>query len=630
VPIDSSDPNFLRKGIITVRIDSLSAVSGTGAGGPYLLPIPQVNNQLNLDTVIGVVANDGHTGMTLQTWPVTILYAPTILTTTLPDAKEDVDYSLNFNNDDSVKRILVQNLNPGHPYTYHLIYKGNSETWYRDFPNKVPLPVWQDDKVTHNVGGAPDTIVGHSPDWISIDPYSGVLTGVPGDTDAPSFAGTCFGPDTLTVVVSDGSNSAYCVAAWENIPINVDSTGHAPFFVQGPGQVCVINDSTFCDSISVYDPDLGRLPCAEDTLTVSDSNGSPFKIDSGSTAIVTGQHQNDTVKLQVCGYFSEDQSYFLQSPIPPEYLTLTVHNVAGLTDTIRIPVHVGENPAFECTIYVSNDSTALHPLTDIQKLCFGAGQGATDGIDQQYCEYELAPAPPTSAFDARWILPIGGSVEGTTVDIRANANALITWQVEFQPGNDGGGAGSLYPVQICWNRSCLDSAALPVPFNEGHFYLRDPQSSQEFSINMATGQGLIDNSLYTVTPIGSDSICLQIRNQSLINAIIVFVPGNSGVNPVAQAVNAIQPNYPNPFANSTMLNFSVAERANVRIDIYDVKGTLVRTLVNETDDAGTYPVTWDGTDAAGANAPDGTYIATMTAGSFTSSVKMSLERGSQQ
>ncbi len=636
VPIDSSDPNFLRKGIIRVRIDSLSAVSGTGAGGPYLLPIPQVNNELNLDTVISVVANDGHTGMTLQTWPVTILYAPTILTTTLPDAKEGVDYSLNFDIPDSVKRILVENLNPGHPYTYHLIYKGSSEKWYRDFPDKVPAPVGYTPSgspiyvAPDTVGGSPDSVVGYSPDWISIDPYSGVLTGIPGDTDAPAMAGAPCGGDTLTVVVSDGTNKSYCVAAWINIPFNVDSVNHAPAFVAGPGQICVMNDSTFCDSVLVYDPDLRRMDCAVDTLTVSTTNGSPFTIDSQSTAVVTGQLSNDTVKLQVCGSFNEDQSYFLQSPIPVEYITLTVHDAAGLTDTLRLPVHVGEAPAFECEIYVSNDSTALHPLTDIQALCFGAGQSATDGIDQQYCEYELAPAPPLSAFDARWILPIGGNIEGTTVDIRANANALITWQVEFRPGNDGGGAGSLYPVQICWNRSCLDSAALPVPFSEGHFYLRDPQSEQEFSINMATGQGPIDNSLYTITPIGSDSICLQIRNQGLINAIIVFEPNTSAVNSVAQAVNSIQPNYPNPFANSTMLNFSLAERSNVRIDIYDVKGTLVRTLVNEMDDAGTYPVTWDGTDATGANAPDGTYIATMTAGSFTSSVKMSLERGTQQ
>ncbi len=633
LPISSTDSNFLIKGKINVRLDSISAVNGSPAGGPYLLPSPQVNNTLNLDTIVGVVANDGHTGQTLDSWPISIIFAPTILTNSLPDAKEGVDYSLDFQLEDSIKRILVENLNPGHPYTYQLIYEGQQQAWYRDRPDKVPFPSSYNSSgepvytAPNTVGGAPDTIVGHTPKWISIDPYSGVLSGIPGDTDAPRMPGVCGGPDTLTLVVSDGTNANYCVAAYTNIIFNVDSVNHPPVFVKGPGQICVISDSTFCDSITVYDPDLLRM-CDGDTLTLSDTN-SHFKINDSTIYVISGQHANDSVTVQLCGYIHEDQNYFANVPIQPVTVLVTVHDAAGLVDTLRVPVYVGENPSFECTITVSNDSTTLHPFTDIQKLCFGAGQNATDNIDQIYCEYELAPAPPSSSFDARWILPIGGSVEGTTVDVRANANALITWQVEFQPGDDAGGAGSLYPVEICWNRSCLDTSVLQNPFNKGTFYLRDPQSSQEFSINMFTGQGPIDNSLYTLKQFGSDSECLQIRNQGLTTALIVFEPANSGVNPTPTAQFSMEPNYPNPFAGATTLNFSVAERSNVRIDIYDVKGTLVRTIVNEQLDAGSYPVTWDGTDASGAAVADGSYIATMTAGSFSHSVKMSVQRGAQ-
>ncbi len=635
VPIDSTDPNFLTFGKINVRIDSLSAVAGTGAGGPYLLPIPSINGQLNLDTIAGVVANDGHTGKTLAAWPVTILFAPTILTTTLPDAKEGVDYSLNFSNGNLINRINVQNLNPEHNLIYHLVYRGNQEKWYRDHPDSVPVPTSYDINNrpifagSHKVGGDADTVIGATPNWISIDPYSGVLTGIPGDTDAPRIPGTCTGPDTLTVVVSDGPNTAYCVAAWTNIIFNVDSVNHKPAFVKGPGQMCVTNDTTFCDSLSIYDPDLKRLDCAVDTLTVSDSNGFPINGVTGNL-IITGQHTNDTVKVQICGSFHENSNYFTTVPLGTEMVTITVKDAAGLLDTIRIPVHLGENPTFSCFIDVKNAVTTLHPLQDVQLLCFGVGPNGTDDIDQVYCEYELGPAPPQSAFDARWILPVGGTVDGTTVDIRHNDDSDITWQVEFQPGNDGGGAGSLYPVQICWTRSCLDPATLAQPYNKGNFFLRDPQSSQEFNINMFSGQGPVDNSLYTLTQHGSDTECLQIRNQNLNTAIIVFVSENSGVSAAGTLPQfSIEPNYPNPFSGSTTLNFSVAERSNVRIDIYDVKGTLVRTIVNESLDAGSYPVTWDGTDASGANVPDGNYIAAMKAGSFSSSFKLSMEHGAK-
>ncbi len=331
VPIDSTDPNFFTFGIIHVRIDSLSSVLGTGAGGPYLLPVPQNNNQLDLDTVAGVVANDGHTGKTLARWPVTIIFAPTFLTTTLPDAKEGIDYSLNFSDPNAINRILVQNLNPEHNLTYHLIYRDSTENWYRDRPDSVPQPasytvggspIYVEPNV---VGGQPNAVVGHTPRWISIDPFSGVLTGIPGDTDAPMVAGTPCGGDTLTVVVSDGPNSAYCVAAWENILFNVDSVNHAPSFVKGPGQICVLNDSPFCITVPVYDPDLLRSPCAAEQLTLSDSNGFPITINGADSTTVTGQLTNDTVSVTICGSFDGSQNgYFTNVPIVPEQIKIMV------------------------------------------------------------------------------------------------------------------------------------------------------------------------------------------------------------------------------------------------------------------------------------------------------------------
>ncbi len=642
VAIDSSDPNFLLRGIIKVSMDSTTAVGGNPNAQTNLQLQPPTlidpNNptagfELNLDTVVAVEANDGHTGKNVITFPVTVIYAPTILTTTLATAKEGVDYSLNFQDPSLIQRILVENQNPEHPFTYHLVYKGKKETWYRDNVNKVPQPI----TATDTVGGHPDTVVGLTPSWLSIDPFSGVLTGVPGVTDAPHNADIPCGPDSLTVVVSDGLNSSYCVAAWTNIAVPVDSVNHSPKWVAGPGPICVTNKTTFCDSIRVYDPDLRRDSCAAETITLSDTNTWGGLTINGKTVFDTsGQLSKDTVTVQVCGIVNEPDTYFTSFPLAPYYVELVVTDKSGLTDTLRYPVHIGEPPVFECTICVMNAVTPLHPLEDMEQLSFGAGTSATDSIDQQYCEYELAPPPPANAFDARWILPIGGSVEGTTVDIRSNANALTTWQVAFQPG-DGSGGGSLYPVEICWRPSCLDPATLPnPPYSKGHFYLRDPQSAQEFSIDMFLAKGSsganagpIDNSLYSLIPINSDSECLQIRNTGLTNAIIVFEPAGSGVGTESAPEFSMQPNYPNPFPGSTTLNFSVANRSNVRIDIYDVKGTLVRTVVNEPLDAGSYPVTWDGMDASGSPVPDGTYLATMRAGDFSASVKMSLERGAE-
>jgi hypothetical protein len=137
----------------------------------------------------------------------------------------------------------------------------------------------------------------------------------------------------------------------------------------------------------------------------------------------------------------------------------------------------------------------------------------------------------------------------------------------------------------------------------------------------------VDPNLYTLMKVGADSMVLQIRDTKLGNAIIVFIPAGAGVEPSAPVHQfALEPSYPNPFSSATTINFAVAERSTVRIDIFDMKGSLVRSLVSEQLDPGTYPVTWDGTDSNGQEVANGSYFAKMTAGTFTSSQKMILDR----
>ena len=140
------------------------------------------------------------------------------------------------------------------------------------------------------------------------------------------------------------------------------------------------------------------------------------------------------------------------------------------------------------------------------------------------------------------------------------------------------------------------------------------------------GDGPINNASYKLVSMGSDSLCLEIYDASLDNARIIFVPPKSDV-PVSSAPKfALEQNRPNPFNSSTRINFSVGERSNVKIEIYDVKGALVRTLVNEQLEAGEWPIVWDGADAHGSVMPSGTYVCKMTAGEFTQTLKMTLHK----
>jgi len=91
------------------------------------------------------------------------------------------------------------------------------------------------------------------------------------------------------------------------------------------------------------------------------------------------------------------------------------------------------------------------------------------------------------------------------------------------------------------------------------------------------------------------------------------------------AVNSLEQNYPNPFNPQTTIAFSMKDRARVKIDVYNVTGQLVKTLLDETRAAGSYTdVRWDGTNGANQPVSSGVYFYKLVAGSFTDTKKMTI------
>ncbi len=67
-------------------------------------------------------------------------------------------------------------------------------------------------------------------------------------------------------------------------------------------------------------------------------------------------------------------------------------------------------------------------------------------------------------------------------------------------------------------------------------------------------------------------------------------------------------NSPNPFDQSTTFSFSLKEAAHVSVDVYNIKGQLVKNLSNENMIADVHSVTWNGTDNSGNEVPTGIYF----------------------
>ncbi len=81
-------------------------------------------------------------------------------------------------------------------------------------------------------------------------------------------------------------------------------------------------------------------------------------------------------------------------------------------------------------------------------------------------------------------------------------------------------------------------------------------------------------------------------------------------------------NFPNPFNPTTSLIYEIPRNASVSLRIIDTEGREVKSLVNNSQQAGIYVLSWNGTDANGEVVSSGLYMAHMQAGDYSHVIKM--------
>ncbi len=154
-------------------------------------------------------------------------------------------------------------------------------------------------------------------------------------------------------------------------------------------------------------------------------------------------------------------------------------------------------------------------------------------------------------------------------------------------------------------RICIDTCFWP------------PQSRLNF------GAGALPT--YTYLPIiwddyiPAEEVCVQ-----------AFIPDGGGVKEIPGSEDSrpseffLSQNYPNPFNPATNFQFSLPKSVHVRVEIFNIVGQKVRTLVNEQMKPGVYLVDWDGEDEKGSFVSSGIYFYRMQAGDFSDMKKMVL------
>jgi len=153
-------------------------------------------------------------------------------------------------------------------------------------------------------------------------------------------------------------------------------------------------------------------------------------------------------------------------------------------------------------------------------------------------------------------------------------------------------------------------------------YLNTTMSTFALSnLNIFVGNGqTFSLSIYPYSPTGSvtATVSLAIHNNVVICGTTSRVVGIEGQIDFPTSY-ALKQNYPNPFNPVSVIRYDIPKSSFVRINVYDILGEEIRSLVSEEKNPGTYEVTFDA-----KNLPSGIYFYTIRSGEFSQSRKMIL------
>jgi hypothetical protein len=96
--------------------------------------------------------------------------------------------------------------------------------------------------------------------------------------------------------------------------------------------------------------------------------------------------------------------------------------------------------------------------------------------------------------------------------------------------------------------------------------------------------------------------------QEIYDIIVGIEEDPTPISNIIPVDHALMQNYPNPFNPETIIEFQVPERGQVELNVFDMLGRKIKTLVNDVRPAGTYRVLWDGTTDSGSRVATGVYI----------------------
>ena len=609
---DPSLVDFQVRGQMNIRIDRREALD--------LLKYEVLNSPdrevYNTDTVFCLVANDGHGGLSTKLYDVYINFQPTIVTETLPEATETIDYNPSLL-DTVGARIAIYDPNADQKHEFELLYPGvpvalneGSDILYID-------PFFKDEMTPIDLSSMKTT-----PTWLKIDKESGILYGKPDlvkDLNNKEV--------TVTVLVRDEDG----LFAIKQLKLLVNTKNVQPSIAVAPILDCLVSGQDINEDVIVYDRDLLRDGDASklETLTLTVEYPTSLTI---VPSTITGPLTSDSVivKLTSNGPFTFDPADVIDGRID---VAIKVVDKAGASATLVFKIRVSDDVDFLSNVIVINARNSSKVLS------WGTARNATTGdgldgqavgrLDENYCEIEIPHIPPQDVFDARWAITY---TNGTYRNIFPTAKAgtvqtLHRYKGIFQPGGETGQTSAFYPIILKWDPSTVPAIGASNNQQGSTWRIIDGGTNGNyFSVNMNDVDSRNISSVAQFKE-NNDGTVEIIITDSRITSFHITHDWYSGINNVdngitTTAINAISPNPAGVNQDKITIDFDVEKAGNVYIEIFNELGEKIATVVDDYFNAGHYDVAFTLRDLKGTKLSSGAYSVRLTSGMTTSTKQL--------
>ena len=165
----------------------------------------------------------------------------------------------------------------------------------------------------------------------------------------------------------------------------------------------------------------------------------------------------------------------------------------------------------------------------------------------------------------------------------------------------------------------LSGTSFPVLMNAGYLREDDQYGTGHRAIFVIDGNGTV---VYSYRgPVDPPAIT------AAIEAAVADLGSEIAVGDLPGAAALLGANYPNPFNPATSIPYEVPAgrgSSQVRLDVVDLQGRVVRTLVADSRPTGRYVAVFDGLDRRGTQLPSGSYLARLKVGGAETSRVMTL------